>query len=115
MAVQLPIPARPHRKFLTDDFKVTSWDALKPYFDKLLQFNIDSEISMVTWLRHRSELESVISEDAGWRYIRMTCYTENEDYRNSYQDFVQNIQPNMAPIADELNKKAMATPFLATL
>jgi len=115
MAVQLPIPARPHRKFLPDDFKVTSWEALKPYFDRLLQFNIDSEVNLVTWLRDRSELESVISEDAGWRYIRMTCYTENEDYRNSYQDFVQNIQPNMAPIADELNKKAMATPFLATL
>jgi len=115
MSELLSIPTRPHRQFLPEDFKVSSWEELKPYFDKLLSFKIDSEASLVTWLRHRSELESVISEDAGWRYIRMTCFTENEEYRNSYQDFVQNIQPNIAPISDELNKKAMSSPFLKSL
>jgi len=115
MSELLSIPTRPHRQFLPEDFKVSSWEELKPYFDKLLSFKIDSEASLVTWLRHRSELESVISEDAGWRYIRMTCFTENEEYRNSYQDFVQNIQPNIAPISDELNKKAIGSPFLKSL
>src|SRR6478609_4395353 len=115
MSELLSIPTRPHRQFLPEDFKVSSWEELKPYFDKLLSFKIDLEASLVTWLRHRSELESVISEDAGWRYIRMTCFTENEEYRNSYQDFVQNIQPNIAPISDELNKKAMSSPFLKSL
>jgi oligoendopeptidase F len=115
MSSKLPIPTRPHRSFLPEDFIVSSWAALKPYFEKLLHDTIDSEAALTLWLRHRSELESVISEDAGWRYIRMTCFTENEDYRNSYQDFVQNIQPNIAPIADELNKKAMGSPFLKSL
>jgi oligoendopeptidase F len=115
MSEILSIPQRPHRQFLPEDFKVSSWETLKPYFNQLLDFKIDDEATLTTWLRHRSELESIISEDAGWRYIRMTCFTENEEYRNSYQDFVQNIQPNIAPISDELNKKVMGSSFLKSL
>src|SRR5690606_9004429 len=67
------------------------------------------------WFEDRSELESVVSEDLAWRYIRMTCYTENQDYLKAYQDFVQNIQPEIAPVADQLNKKAAASPYLTSL
>jgi oligoendopeptidase F len=45
----------------------------------------------------------------------MTCYTDNESYRKAYQDFIDNIQPQIAPIADQLNKKAAASPSLDVL
>jgi len=45
----------------------------------------------------------------------MTCYTDNEEYRKSYQDFVENIQPQIAPLADLLNKKMAASSFLSQL
>ena len=67
------------------------------------------------WFHDRSELESVIGEDLAWRYINMTCYTENEDYRKSYQDFIENIQPQIAPVSDKLNKKAANSIFLNEL
>ena len=115
MTPQLEIPQRPKRIFLKESFLVTSWPELKPYFDDLLTRNISSEQALQDWFRDRSELESAISEDLGWRYIRMTCYTENKEYSERYQDFIQNIQPQIAPVSDQLNKKAAASEFLSGL
>lgn len=115
MSSAVAVPKRPTRQFLPESFKVTTWEALKPYFDKLLEVEFTSADQLQTWLKNRSELESVISEDAGWRYIRMTCFTENEDHRKSYQDFVENIQPHMSPLSDALNKKLMECEFLKNL
>ena len=115
MASTLEIPKRPARKFLSEDFKLTTWEALKPFFDDLIAREISTSSQLKKWLHDRSELESVLSEDMGWRYIRMTCFTENEEYRKAYQDFVENIQPQIAPVSDQLNKKAMACSFLSEL
>jgi oligoendopeptidase F len=115
MTETVKVPQRPPRKFVRADFKVTVWEDLRPYFDSLLERNIDGLSSLKTWLIDRSELESIISEDLGWRYIRMTCYTENEEYRKSYEDFVENIQPKIAPLSDQLNRKAFASPALSSL
>lgn len=109
------VPKRPVRTFLPEEFAVSTWEKLQPYFDTLLKTELDSVETLRMWLRQRSELESVISEDMAWRYINMTCYTENEAYSKAYQDFVVNIQPQMAPVSDQLNKKVAASPFLAAL
>lgn len=106
---------RPKRTFLPEDFKVSDWNSLKPFFENLLSQELADLPSLRKWLSDRSELESVISEDMGWRYIKMTCYTDNEEYSKSYQDFVENIQPQIAPLADQLNKKMVASSFLAQL
>jgi oligoendopeptidase F len=106
---------RPVRKFLPEDFKVTSWEVIKPYLDNLLERNINSLQDLKKWFLDRSELEAVISEDLAWRYIRMTSYTENKEYLNTYQDFIQNIQPQIAPVSDQLNKKAAASEYLNEL
>jgi oligoendopeptidase F len=108
----LEIPSRPKRKFLPEDFAVSTWDSLKPYFESLNNRAISNVFELKQWLHDRSELESVISEDTGWRYIRMTCYTDKEEYSKSYQDFIQNIQPRIAPYADLLNKKTLESPFI---
>jgi oligoendopeptidase F len=106
---------RPARIFLPESFTVTTWDELKPLFDDLFNRSLTSVAELRKWFADRSELESVISEDMAWRYIRMTCYTENKDYLQAYQDFIQNIQPQIAPVADQLNKKAAACPYLENL
>ncbi|HEY5691182.1 MAG TPA: M3 family oligoendopeptidase [Cyclobacteriaceae bacterium] len=109
------IPKRPRRNFLPENFEITDWDTLKNYFDQLLNAEITSAGELDQWLKNRSELESIIAEDMGWRYIRMTCFTENKEYRKSYQDFVEHIQPHMSPLSDQLNKKLIGCPFLKAL
>ena len=115
MSEVLEIPKRPKRNLLPESFTVASWEVLKPYFDELLARALNSHNDLKRWLRDRSELESAVAEDMGWRYIRMTCYTENQEYLKSYQDFVQNIQPQIAPVADQLNRKAFENPHLNAL
>ena len=106
---------RPTRNFLPEEFSLSNWDNLKTYFDQLLETNINSAADLKNWFKLRSELESVIAEDLAWRYIRMTCYTDNQEYSKAYQDFVQNIQPHIAPYSDKLNKKAADSSFLSEL
>ena len=103
------------RHFVKQDFTVTTWELLKPYFDDLLNRNVNTKDELEQWLKDNSELGSVVSENMAWRYIKMTCDTANETLRNSFNDFIQNIEPNMAPIGNELNKKLIANKFTPEL
>ncbi|MEY3450649.1 MAG: hypothetical protein RL711_474 [Bacteroidota bacterium] len=109
------IPVRRKRNFLNEDFTITVWENILPYFQLLLNREIDSVASLEQWLLDRSELESALEEDAGWRYIKMTCYTENEGFRDSFNYFIEEIDPKISPIANELDKKVLALPYLAAL
>ncbi len=103
------------RTFLPEDLKIESWEGIEPFCNDLLSRPIDSIEDLKRWLKDRSELNAVISEDLGWRYINMTRYTENEAYSQAYQFFVTEIQPKIAPFSDKLNKKAMASEYLKDL
>lgn len=103
------------RKFVKPDFTVTTWELLKPYFTQLEERPVNSAAELEAWLKDYSELSSVVSENMAWRYIKMTCDTANTELRDSFNDFVQNIEPHMAPIANELNKKIIASPYKSQL
>ena len=103
------------RHFLPQAFVVTNWPALEPFFTQLLDRKIDSEADLQQWLKDSSELEAAISEDACWRQIKMTCDTENKALEEAFNFFVTEIQPQMQPLADALNKKLVACAFAAQL
>jgi oligoendopeptidase F len=100
------------RKYLDKSFTVTNWQALQPFFDDLLNRGIKSKADLLAWFRDRSELEAVLSEDGAWRYIKMTCDTTDEKLRESFNYFIQEIQPQIAPYSDKLNKKVVASEYL---
>lgn len=103
------------RKYISKDFTITTWDLLKPSFDELKNREIKSVAGLEAWLMDYNELGAVVSENMAWRYIKMTCDTANETLRNSFNDFVVNIEPNISPVSNELNKKLMASPFVNEL
>lgn len=103
------------RQFLPEDFTVTTWDNLEPYFKNLLDRPINSNADLEKWLLDMSELEAVVSEDACWRQIKMTCDTENKTLEEAFVFFVTQIQPQIQPYADKLNKKLVESPFVAKL
>ncbi|MBK6263513.1 M3 family oligoendopeptidase [Marivirga sp. S37H4] len=103
------------RTFLPEDFKVEDWESLKPYFEKLLNTEISSEEELRKWFHQMSELESVVSEDMAWRYIKMTCDTTDQTLSDAFEYFVREIQPHIAPFSDKLNKKALASPYIDAL
>jgi oligoendopeptidase F len=103
------------RTFLPKNFTVTDWPSLEPYFKELLDRDIADKTSLEQWLKDQSELEAAVSEDACWRQIRMTCDTENKSLEEAFNYFCMQIQPQIQPMADALNKKLMASPLLNSL
>ncbi len=106
---------KPERHFLPANFEITNWDNLEPYFKDLLDRPIHSKQELEKWLEDMSELESVVSEDASWRQIRMTCDTENKKLEEAFAYFVMEIQPKIQPYADKLNRKLVENPFTKEL
>lgn len=103
------------RKFIAKDFKIENWESIKPYFDQLLVRNLDSITALNQWLLDKSELESVLEEESGWRYIHMSCDTANEDKQNAYNYFITEIDPHIQPISNKLDKKLLNCTFKNSL
>ncbi len=112
---QVATPTKPIRHFLSQDLTIDSWKRIEPFFIDLKERKISSAKELEKWLFDRSELEAVLSEDFAWRYIKMTCDTANEELTNSYNFFVSEIDPHIAPYNNELNIKLVNSPFLKEL
>ena len=103
------------RSFLPVDFKLTDWENTEPWFKDLLERDISTKENLEQWLKDQSELEAVINEDACWRQIQMTRDTENVTLEEAFNYFCLEIQPEIQPYADALNKKLIASPLVTDL
>jgi oligoendopeptidase F len=91
------------------------WEALQPIFKELCDRPINSAEELEHWLQNRSELEAAIEEDFAWRYIRMTCDTTSEELLQKFQYFATEIEPQIAPYSNELNKKLVNSEWIDEL
>jgi oligoendopeptidase F len=106
---------KPVRLFLPEDFVVTDWNGLEPYFRELEDRPLDTRAALEKWLLDMSELEAVLSEDISWRQIKMTCDTENKSLEEAFNYFCLEIQPKIQPYADRLNKRLIENPHTQEL
>ena len=105
----------PARTFLGDNFVLTNVESVKPFYENLVERSIDTLEEFRKFLKDRSELESYLSENFAWRYIKMTCDTTDKEVKAHFDQFVKEIQPELANYDDTLNKKTLESPFLETL
>lgn len=91
------------RKFVAEDLKVNSYEDIEPYFESLKNRNINSHKDIHQWLYDRSELESILSEDLAWRYIKMNCNTEDKSLADSFNYFVGTIEPEISKASNDLD------------
>jgi len=103
------------RHFVPKEFIVTDWQKLEPYFKDLLERKIESKELLEKWLHDLSELEAVVSEDACWRQIKMTCDTQDKTLEEAFNFYCIELQPNIQPYADALNKKLVNHPLTKEL
>lgn len=99
------------RDFLPDDFKVTTWEAIKPYADDLLNRKFQSLEDYRDFLEDVSELLTVLSEDGCWRYVHMSRDTRDEKLKAIYEDYTKNIDPPLEELRDKINHKIANSPF----
>jgi oligoendopeptidase F len=103
------------RHYLPADFKVTDWEHLEPLFEELKNRTLHSVADLKQWMKDYSEVEAVLSEDAAWRYIKMTCNTQDEKLQESFNFFVTEIEPHLSPYSNDLNKKLVESPYIDQL
>lgn len=106
---------KPKRHFVPEEFVVTDWNGLEPFFQDLEQRPLPSRKDLEKWLEDMSELEAIVSEDACWRQIRMTCDTENKALEDAFTYYCMEIQPKIQPYADRLNHKLIDNPHTKDL
>jgi len=102
------------RVYIPENLEI-NWENLEPLFIELRDREIYSVEDLERWLQNRSELEAALEEDFAWRYIRMTCDTADEKLLQDFQYFASEIEPKIAPLTNELNKKFIESPFLDQL
>ena len=111
----IDIPTRSKRIFIGEEFDLKKWEDLQPFYENLKNREINSVDDLRQWFLDRSELESYLSENFAWRYIRQTCDTANTGLINALQFFITEIQPKLAEYGNELDKKIVENPFLSEL
>jgi len=102
------------RTYIPQELSIT-WENLEPLFTELQKREITSTTELEHWLKDRSELEAALEEDFAWRYIKMSCDTANEELVKNFQYFAIEIEPKISPLANELNKKFVESPFMEDL
>ncbi len=102
--------SKKQRTYIPAELKI-QWENLEPIFNELISRSLNSINELEQWLRDRSEIEAALEEDFAWRYIRMTCDTTDEKLLSDFQFFATEIEPKIAPLSNELNKKFIQCPF----
>lgn len=109
---EISSPSRPERLFLSENLSFDSWDFLEPYFEDLLHRSFNSTEELQRWIQDLSELEAVMSEETGWRYIRMNLDTSDGERAKAFNFLLTEIDPKAALYADKFNKMLLASPFV---
>ena len=89
----------------------TKWSNIEPYYQDFLKQEIDSAETLEAWLLELGKLGAYVGETGAMLYVEMTCDTENEEIKQAYLDFVENVQPELSKIGDLLNRKLAESPF----
>lgn len=103
------------RRYVPADFSDFSWSGIEPFYKELSTRNPSSAEELKQLLLDRSELESVLEEEQGWRYIRMTCDTASKDKAEAFNVFVRDIMPQVAPFGNTIDRIIFDSPYKAEL
>lgn len=101
--------------YLPSGLTINSWSDLHAFFEELSNRELNDVRELRKWLNDRSELEAVVQEDLGWRYIHQTCDTVSEEKRAALNFFIQEIEPHLAEYADLFNRKLLSNDHLEEL
>lgn len=115
MNVTTTIPQPRQKEFLPNEYKVTVWSKLKPYYHELLKRPINSVEELQRWILDKSELDAVVTEAFAWRYINITKDSSDQKAKDLYQYAVQELSPKITSIENQLNRKVVECPFLNDL
>jgi len=101
--------------FVPAEIDATTWDSLQPYYQQLLDRELKCSGCLEQLLLDRSELDAAASEAGSNLYIAMTCNTEDEQAKNAFLSFVENVEPELKKAGFALNKKVVHSDHVGDL
>jgi oligoendopeptidase F len=91
--------------FVPARIDATDWTQIEPLLRKLLDRPVNSARDLEKWLLDRSELMAACAEAESDLYIDMTCDTESKAAQEAYTRYIENIPPQLKPVAFALDKR----------
>ena len=100
----------PQPHFIPAQSKADNAEFVSSWFRQLLDRPVQTKEESWKWIQDSSELAAWLEEDLAWRYIKMTCDTQNKSAVEAYTDFIENIEPEVSRLTNELNKRLVGLP-----
>src|SRR5262245_59834580 len=100
----------PHR-WLPAGVELTSWERIEPWYQKLLDWPLNSAADLEEWLLAVGELNGAVSQEGVERYIAMSCQTDDPVREEAHLEFVREIEPRLKPIQNALRSRYLDSPY----
>src|SRR5580704_17654851 len=105
----MPATAYP-RHFVPQELDPSDLPRLTALYRNLLDRKLDDADQLSRWLADFSELASIVDEYGSRRYIDKSCHTDDEAIRKRFLQFVEEIEPELKPLAFALQKQYLKSP-----
>ena len=109
------VPETFPRHWLPPGLELKTWEAIEPWYKKLLERPIASPAALEQWLADSGELNAAVAQEGAERYIAMTCQTDDPEREAAHLAFVRDIEPRLKPVQNELRAKYLDSPHRAGL
>ncbi len=97
------------------DIDATNWNQLEPFYSELLERGLSSVAELEALLHDRSELDAAAEEAKSRAYIRMTCFTEDQEASEAFLNIVQEVEPRLKKAHFDLDRKIVDSPLAKEL
>jgi oligoendopeptidase F len=109
------VPEPYPRRWLPEDAKFETWEAIEPWYARLMDRPIASAQVLEAWVVEAGELNAAVDEEGVKRYIAMTCQTDDPVREAAHLAYVREIEPKLKPIQNAIRSRYLDSPFRAEL
>ncbi|HEY1068419.1 MAG TPA: M3 family oligoendopeptidase [Pirellulales bacterium] len=103
------------RTFVPQDLDLSDPAKLEPIYRELIDRLLKSVGDLKKWFADLSELWAAVSEFGARRYIELSCHTDDPKVEEAYMHQVEVVDPALAPLFFEIQKKYVECPFRSEL
>jgi oligoendopeptidase F len=96
------------RQFVPLDAVLTDAGVIVGLCKELLARDVGSHEDLELWVLHCSEFAAALSQAGSVLYIEMTCATDDPAKAKAYQDFVEQVEPAVKPLAHQMDERFLA-------
>ncbi|MBL8726322.1 MAG: M3 family oligoendopeptidase [Planctomycetes bacterium] len=107
--------ATPAWRYVPAPFDAGDLAQLEARFAELADRPLVDRGGLEHWLRDESELLARIGAELARRYVRMTRHTDDAAAKAAYLAMEQEVMPRVKVLGDQLDRKFLACPFVASL